>query len=276
MFGDDHVADARVMESDAVTRARAWAGAVPPKVWTAVAGLVLLASVGLALVVGAGLSVWQGGFGSSAHGPAVVVSPPSSGVVVVPPSPAAPRVPGPVAAPVVPPAVVRVPAVAPPSAPAPVVAAPAPPVVVATPPVVTVPRVPRVPMVVIRVPTGQLRQVTEIRQLLSRLRAVLVRSIEPTTAVVPVATRTHDETSQLASRSAAVGAHESRVTSRGTDADNDADNGADNGEQRSRADLHVRTSPRSDYTGRHRIEADRDGGFGHYRTQHGRGHGRHG
>jgi hypothetical protein len=68
-------------------RARAWAAAVPPAVWTAVAGLVLLASVGLALVVGAGLTVWRGAISGAGKPPSVVVSPPRSGLVVVPAAP---------------------------------------------------------------------------------------------------------------------------------------------------------------------------------------------
>ena len=71
-------------------RARAWAAAVPPGVWTAVAGLVLLASVGLALVVGAGLTVWRGAVSGAGKPPSVVVSPPRSGLVVVP-APPVPR-----------------------------------------------------------------------------------------------------------------------------------------------------------------------------------------
>jgi hypothetical protein len=87
-----------VMESNRMTRARALVAAVPQRVWTAVSGLVLLASLGVALVLGAGLSTWQGGV---SHGPAqqggarlpqTVLTPPHGAVVVVP-TPLAPRPP---------------------------------------------------------------------------------------------------------------------------------------------------------------------------------------
>jgi len=73
---------------DGVTRARALAAAVPQRVITAVAGLVLLASIGVALVLGAGLSTWQGAVShapaQSGGRPPSVVSPPRSAVIVVP------------------------------------------------------------------------------------------------------------------------------------------------------------------------------------------------
>jgi len=76
-------------------RARALVAAVPQRVWAAVAGLVVLASLGVTLVVTAGLSTWQGAVNnsppeSSAHPPGSVVIPPGSAVVVVP-TPHAPR-----------------------------------------------------------------------------------------------------------------------------------------------------------------------------------------
>lgn len=67
-----------------MTRARALAAAVPQRVWVAVASLVLLASLGLGTVLGAGLSAWRGAVGVVASRPHVVISPPSSAVVVVP------------------------------------------------------------------------------------------------------------------------------------------------------------------------------------------------
>ena len=73
-----------------MTRARALVAAVPQRVWTAVAGLVLLASLGVALVLGAGLSTWQGAVGHPSvqgHGaPSAggVLLPPGSAVIVVP------------------------------------------------------------------------------------------------------------------------------------------------------------------------------------------------
>jgi hypothetical protein len=247
-----------------------------------VAGLVLLASVGLALVVGAGLSVWRGGLAPNAGGPAVVVSPPSSGVVIVPPRPVAPAAPPVPGAPAAPPTFVRAPV---PAASTPAAAAPpttgVPPVVpvsrppVSRPPVTApAPRVQRVPeVVVIRVPTGHLRQVTrlrqpsEIRRLLTRLQAVWTLRTGRKTILVPVATRAHDGISRLALRSAASGAHELRarttdVTSPlSTDADNATD--ADNDEQHATA-----TRPAA-------VEADRHEGRRHHRAQHARGHGRH-
>jgi len=70
-------------------RARALVAAVPQRVWAAVAGLVLLASLGVTLVLAAGLSTWQGAVGHSpdkgvAQPPGSVVIPPGSAVIVVP------------------------------------------------------------------------------------------------------------------------------------------------------------------------------------------------
>src|SRR3954454_12707930 len=90
------------MESESMPRARALVAAVPQRVWTAVAGLVLLASLGVTLVLAAGLSTWQGAVGNgpergNAQPPGSVVTPASSAVIVVPtpqthrPAPAAPR-----------------------------------------------------------------------------------------------------------------------------------------------------------------------------------------
>jgi hypothetical protein len=95
------------MESEFMPRARALVAAVPQRVWTAVAGLVLLASLGVTLVLAAGLSTWQGAVGNSpnkgnALPPGSVVTPPGSAVIVVPtphgqrPGPAAPAHPAPV------------------------------------------------------------------------------------------------------------------------------------------------------------------------------------
>ena len=82
-------------------RARSLVAAVPQRVWTAVAGLVLLASLGVTLVLAAGLSTWKGAVGNSpnegsAQPPRSVVTPPGNAVIVVPtpharrPVPAAP------------------------------------------------------------------------------------------------------------------------------------------------------------------------------------------
>ena len=71
-----------------MTRARAFVGAVPQRVWTAVAGLALLASLAVAAVIGAGLSVWRSAVGSSAQPPTSTLEPPSSGLVVLPGAPA--------------------------------------------------------------------------------------------------------------------------------------------------------------------------------------------
>src|SRR3954452_11802088 len=77
------------MESESMPRARALVAAVPQRVWTAVAGLVLLASLGVTLVLAAGLSTWQGAVSNpsdkgNAQPPGSVVRPPSSAVIVVP------------------------------------------------------------------------------------------------------------------------------------------------------------------------------------------------
>jgi hypothetical protein len=81
------------MESELMARARALVAAVPQRVWTAVAGLVLLASLGVTLVLAAGLATWQGAVGNSpskgnAQPPGLVVTPPGSAVIVVPTAPA--------------------------------------------------------------------------------------------------------------------------------------------------------------------------------------------
>src|SRR3954469_23627536 len=83
------------MESECMPRARALVAAVPQRVWTAVAGLVLLASLGVTLVLAAGLSTWQGAVSSSpaqgkARPPGSVVTPPGAAVIAVPPPPARP------------------------------------------------------------------------------------------------------------------------------------------------------------------------------------------
>ena len=134
-------------------RARALVAAVPQRVWTAVAGLVLLASLGVSLVVAAGLSTWQGAVTNNpgkgnARPPVSVVTPPTSAVIVVPtptagqPAPAAPQHPKPVsvALPAAPAPAVRV--LVPVPAPAPASSPPAstPP---ATPPVTGTPHVVR-------------------------------------------------------------------------------------------------------------------------------------
>jgi hypothetical protein len=67
-----------------VTRARAFAAAVPQRAWTAVAGLALLASLAVAAVIGAGLQVWRSAVGSTAQPPPATVEPPSSGLVILP------------------------------------------------------------------------------------------------------------------------------------------------------------------------------------------------
>jgi hypothetical protein len=86
-----------------MTRARAFVAAVPQRVWTAVAGLALLASLAIAAVIGAGLQVWRSAVGSTAQVPPATVEPPGSGLVVVPGG-SAPRPPvGPHPVPVAPP-----------------------------------------------------------------------------------------------------------------------------------------------------------------------------
>src|SRR5437763_3161738 len=72
-----------------MTRARALVAAVPQRVWTAVAGLVLLASLGVTLVLAAGLATWRGAVSpapgpGTARPPISVVRPPGSSVIVVP------------------------------------------------------------------------------------------------------------------------------------------------------------------------------------------------
>lgn len=78
-----------------MTRARAFVSAVPQPVWTAVAGLALLASLAVAAVIGAGLSVWRSAVGTAAAPPRALVEPPSSGLIVLPgagtPRPPAPH-----------------------------------------------------------------------------------------------------------------------------------------------------------------------------------------
>ncbi|MDQ1747850.1 MAG: hypothetical protein QOD07_2113 [Frankiaceae bacterium] len=74
-----------------MTRARAFVGAVPQRVWTAVAGLVLLASLAVAAVIGAGLSVWRSAVGSTAQPPVATVEPPNSGLIVLPGAPGGAR-----------------------------------------------------------------------------------------------------------------------------------------------------------------------------------------
>lgn len=77
-----------------MTRARAFVAAVPQRVWTAVAGLALLASLAVAAVIGAGLSVWRSAVGGTAQPPVAAVEPPGSGLVILPGG-HAPRVPSP-------------------------------------------------------------------------------------------------------------------------------------------------------------------------------------
>jgi hypothetical protein len=78
-----------------MTRARALVAAVPQPVWTAVAGLALLASLALAAVIGAGLQVWRTAVGGAAAPPQPTVAPPGSGLVVLPGGAAASRHPAP-------------------------------------------------------------------------------------------------------------------------------------------------------------------------------------
>src|SRR3954449_4600636 len=134
------------MESESMPRARALVAAVPQRVWTAVAGLVLLASLGVTLVLAAGLSTWQGAVSNgpaqrSAPPPGSVVTPPGSAVVVVPTPHARPAATAP---PHPRPATVTV-ALPPAAAPvaAPTVAAPQVPKPVAPTPVTASPRVVR-------------------------------------------------------------------------------------------------------------------------------------
>jgi hypothetical protein len=67
-----------------MTRARAFVAAVPQRVWTAVAGLALVASLAIAAVIGAGLSVWRSAVGNSAQPPPAAIEPPGSGLVILP------------------------------------------------------------------------------------------------------------------------------------------------------------------------------------------------
>ena len=94
-----------------MVRLRAGLHAVPSRVWASVAGLAVLASLSVAVVLGAGLQVWRGAVGSpTAAAPAGLSQLPRSGLVTVPGGPArgaakAPARPGPPAtAPVAPPA----------------------------------------------------------------------------------------------------------------------------------------------------------------------------
>jgi hypothetical protein len=136
-------------------------------------------------------------------------------------------------------------------------------------------------VVVVRVPTGQLRQVTQIRELLSRLRAVLLRSAQLRGDVVVVATRTHEGISRLALRRAALGAHAFRaatsgVTRTGVPQTRVSQTDSDDSQARAATSptTSVRSEGRSDGTGRHRHE-DGDRGPMQHRAQHARGHGRH-
>ena len=111
-------------------RARALVAAVPQRVWTAVAGLVLLASLGVTLVLAAGLSTWQGAVSNpsdkgNAHRPPAAAPPHPAAArpaaahpVLVTVTPAPAPVPAPVTAPV------AAPPVAVPVPPAPVTASP--------------------------------------------------------------------------------------------------------------------------------------------------------
>jgi hypothetical protein len=58
--------------------------AVPQRVWTAVAGLALLASLAVAALIGAGLQVWRGAVGGTAQPPPTAIDPPGSGLVILP------------------------------------------------------------------------------------------------------------------------------------------------------------------------------------------------
>jgi len=123
-----------------MTRARALVSAVPSRVWTAIAGLVLLASLGVTLVLGAGLATWRGGvsrtpLSDGARPPVTGTTPPGSAVVVVP-TPTTHRKPPAQPPTVTPVAVAPAPGVAP--APAPAV----PPVPAIVPPPVVPPDVP--------------------------------------------------------------------------------------------------------------------------------------
>lgn len=67
-----------------MSRVGSVARTVPQGAWTAVCALVLIASLGFAVVLGAGLSVWTEAVGSRARPVTPVVAPPGSGLVVVP------------------------------------------------------------------------------------------------------------------------------------------------------------------------------------------------
>jgi hypothetical protein len=67
-----------------VVGARSVVRAVPQGAWTAVCGLVLIASLGFAVVLGAGLSAWTGAGRAGSRPVAPVIAPPGSGLVVVP------------------------------------------------------------------------------------------------------------------------------------------------------------------------------------------------
>lgn len=67
-----------------MSRVATVARTVPQGAWTAVCALVLIASLGFAVVLGAGLSVWTGAIASRARPVSPVVAPPGSGLVVVP------------------------------------------------------------------------------------------------------------------------------------------------------------------------------------------------
>jgi hypothetical protein len=71
-----------------MVRLRATFHAVPSRVWTSVAGLAVLASLALAVVLGAGLEVWRGAVGSPTANPRAGLSNvPPTGVVTVPSGP---------------------------------------------------------------------------------------------------------------------------------------------------------------------------------------------
>ncbi|MDQ1685116.1 MAG: hypothetical protein QOC82_1853 [Frankiaceae bacterium] len=70
-----------------MTRARAFVGAVPQRVWTAVAGLALIASLAVSVLIGAGLSAWRSAVGGAAQPPPSLLQPAGSGLIVVPGAP---------------------------------------------------------------------------------------------------------------------------------------------------------------------------------------------
>ena len=67
-----------------MSRVATVARTVPQGAWTVVCALVLIASLGFAVVLGAGLSVWTGSVASRARPVSPVVAPPGSGLVIVP------------------------------------------------------------------------------------------------------------------------------------------------------------------------------------------------